>query len=165
MGRNPEGAAPTLVSIVFFLHAPQHCRLSHMRGCQARLHLAGNSGITGTQIEMGARHMVYIYLAIAIVAEVTATAALKASDEFNNPIPSIVVVVGYSISFYFLATVLRTLPVGVTYAIWSGLGIVLVALVAVVVFRQVPDTPAILGMALIVSGVVVINLFSNLSDV
>jgi len=109
--------------------------------------------------------MVYIYLAIAIVAEVTATTALKASDEFNNPIPSIIVVVGYSISFYFLATVLRTLPVGVTYAIWSGLGIVLVALVAVVAFRQVPDTPAILGMALIVSGVLVINLFSNLSDV
>jgi small multidrug resistance pump len=105
--------------------------------------------------------MGYIYLAIAIVAEVVATNALKASEEFTKPGPVIMVIVGYGIAFYFLSLVLRTIPVGVAYAIWAGTGIVLVAIVAAVVFRQMPDIPAIIGMILIISGVVVMNVFSK----
>ncbi|MDR4516597.1 MAG: multidrug efflux SMR transporter [Nitrosomonas sp.] len=105
--------------------------------------------------------MGYWYLAIAIVAEVIATNALKASNEFTNLIPSLVVVAGYGIAFYCLALTLRTIPVGVAYAIWAGVGIVLVALVAAVMFKQVPDMPAIIGMGLIVLGVVVIYVFSK----
>ncbi|WP_235035590.1 DMT family transporter [Zhongshania aliphaticivorans] len=90
-----------------------------------------------------------------------ATAALKASDGFSNPMPSLVVVIGYAIAFYFLALVLKTIPVGVAYAIWSGMGIVLITLVAVVAFGQKPDLAAIIGMLLIISGVVVIHTFSK----
>lgn len=103
----------------------------------------------------------YLYLAIAIVAEVAATSALKASEEFTKLVPSLVVIVGYGVAFYFMTLVLRSIPVGVTYAIWAGLGIVLVAIAGAVLYRQVPDIPAIIGMALIVAGVVVINLFSK----
>jgi len=105
--------------------------------------------------------MGYVYLAIAIVAEVVGTSALKASEEFTNTIPSIFVVVGYSVAFYFLSLVLKTIPVGVAYAIWSGMGIVLITIVGLVAFNQKLDMPALLGMGLIVSGVVVMNLFSN----
>ena len=105
--------------------------------------------------------MGYVYLAIAIVAEVVGTSALKASEEFTNTIPSIFVVVGYGVAFYFLSLVLKTIPVGVAYAIWSGMGIVLITIVGLVAFNQKLDTPALLGMALIVCGVVVMNLFSN----
>jgi small multidrug resistance pump len=105
--------------------------------------------------------MGYIYLAIAIVAEVVATNALKASEEFTKLGPIILVIVGYGIAFYFLSLVLRTIPIGIAYAIWAGLGIVLVAIVAAVVFKQMPDTPAIIGMILIISGVVVMNVFSK----
>lgn len=105
--------------------------------------------------------MAYLYLAIAIVAEVTATSALKASAEFTRLWPSVVVVVGYSAAFYFMTLVLRTIPVGITYAIWSGVGIVLVAVVGALLYKQVPDLPAMVGMALIVAGVAVIHLFSN----
>jgi small multidrug resistance pump len=105
--------------------------------------------------------MGYVYLAIAIVAEVVATNALKASEEFTKLGPVIIVIVGYGIAFYFLSLVLRTIPVGVAYAIWAGTGIVLVAIVAAVVFRQIPDIPAIIGMILIISGVVVMNVFSK----
>jgi small multidrug resistance pump len=105
--------------------------------------------------------MGYLYLTIAIVAEVVATNALKASEEFTKLGPVLIVIVGYGIAFYFLSLVLRTIPVGVAYAIWAGLGIVLVAIVAAVVFRQIPDVPAIIGMALIISGVVVMNVFSK----
>jgi small multidrug resistance pump len=105
--------------------------------------------------------MVYLYLAIAIVAEVAATSALKASEEFTRPIPSLIVIFGYGVAFYLLALVLRSIPVGITYAIWSGLGIVLVTLVSVFLYRQIPDLPALLGMGLIVAGVVVINTFSK----
>lgn len=103
----------------------------------------------------------HLYLALAIVAEVAATSALKASGEFTRLVPSVVVVVGYGVAFYLLTLVLRTIPVGITYAIWSGLGIVLVTLVAVILYRQVPDLPALIGMGLIVVGVVVINVFSK----
>ena len=105
--------------------------------------------------------MAYFYLAIAIIAEVAATSALKASEEFTRLYPSIIVIVGYGVAFYFMTLVLRTIPVGITYAVWSGLGIVLVTIVGVLVYRQIPDMAAIIGMGLIVSGVVVIYLFSK----
>lgn len=105
--------------------------------------------------------MGYWYLAIAIVAEVIATTALKPSDEFTKLIPSVVVVVGYGATFYFLSLVLKTIPVGIAYAIWAGMGIVLVAILAAALFKQVPDLPAVIGMVLIVSGVVVISVFSK----
>ncbi len=105
--------------------------------------------------------MTYIYLAIAIVAEVAATSSLKASEEFTRLIPSVIVIVGYGVAFYFLTLSLRTIPVGITYAIWSGLGIVLVTLVGMFLYKQVPDTPALIGMGLIIAGVVVIHVFSK----
>ena len=105
--------------------------------------------------------MSYVYLGIAIVSEVIATSALKASDEFSRLVPSIVVVLGYGVAFYFLSLTLRTIPVGIAYAIWSGVGIVLIALVGVLWFRQSLDLPAIIGMALIIAGVVVVNGFSK----
>jgi small multidrug resistance pump len=105
--------------------------------------------------------MTYFYLAIAIIAEVAATSALKASEEFTNLVPSVIVVIGYGIAFYFMTLVLRVIPVGITYAIWSGLGIVLVTVVGIFLYKQVPDIPALIGMGLIVAGVVVINVFSN----
>ena len=107
--------------------------------------------------------MAYFYLALAIVAEVAATSALKASEEFTRLWPSLIVVVGYGMAFYLLTLVLRSIPVGVTYAIWAGVGIVLVAVVSAIVYRQIPDLPAIIGMALIIAGVVVINVFSKTS--
>lgn len=103
----------------------------------------------------------YLYLSVAIVAEVIATSALKASDGFSKSLPSTVVVVGYGIAFYFLSLVLKTVPVGVAYAIWSGAGIVLIALVGWLVLKQTLDAPALAGMALIVAGVAVIQLFSR----
>jgi small multidrug resistance pump len=105
--------------------------------------------------------MTYLYLAIAILAEVAATSALKASEEFTQLIPSIIVVVGYGVAFYLLTLVLRVMPIGITYAIWSGFGIVLVAVVGFFLYKQTPDIPAILGMCLIISGVVVIHVFSK----
>jgi len=105
--------------------------------------------------------MAYIYLAIAIVTEVAATSALKASEEFTKLIPSLIVIVGYGVAFYLLTLVLRTIPIGITYAVWAGLGIVLVALVGAILYKQVPDIPAVIGMGLIVAGVVIINVFSK----
>lgn len=108
--------------------------------------------------------MAYLYLTIAIIAEVIATSALKASAEFTKLVPSIAVVVGYCTAFYFLTLVLRTLPIGITYAIWSGLGIVLITLVGIFAYKETPDIPALIGMALIIAGVAVINLFSNMTN-
>jgi len=105
--------------------------------------------------------MTYLYLAIAIFAEVTATSALKASNEFTNLIPSIIVIIGYAIAFYFMTLVLRVIPIGITYAVWSGLGIVLVTVVGYFLYQQTPDIPAIIGMGLIISGVIVIHVFSK----
>jgi small multidrug resistance pump len=105
--------------------------------------------------------MAYLYLAIAIIAEVIATSALKASEEFTKVVPSLIVVVGYGMAFYFLTHVLKSIPLGVTYAVWSGLGIVLVTIAGMVLYKQIPDLPAILGMGMIVAGVVVINVFSK----
>lgn len=91
-----------------------------------------------------------------------ATSALRASDGFSRWLPSIVVVLGYGIAFYCLSLTLRSIPVGIVYAIWSGAGIVLITLVALVLYRQVPDVPAIIGLGLIVAGVAVLNLFSKM---
>ncbi|TDN70516.1 multidrug efflux SMR transporter [Paraburkholderia sp. BL10I2N1] len=104
----------------------------------------------------------YALLALAIVAEVIATSALRASDGFSRLLPAAVVVVGYGISFYCLSLTLRSIPVGIVYAIWSGVGIVLITLVAIVMYRQVPDFAAVCGLGLIVAGVVVLNLFSGM---
>ncbi|MDK2776260.1 MAG: QacE family quaternary ammonium compound efflux SMR transporter [Pseudomonadota bacterium] len=106
---------------------------------------------------------IYWLLAAAVTAEVIATSALKASEGFSHLWPSVLVVIGYAISFYLLAIVLKTLPVGITYAIWSGLGIVFVTLIGWLVYSQTLDWPAILGVLLIMSGVLVINLFSAVS--
>ena len=103
----------------------------------------------------------WVALGIAIVSETVATSAMKSSDGFTRLIPSAIVVVGYAIAFYFLSMTLKSIPVGVAYAIWSGVGIVLIALVSWIVFGQKLDAPAVIGMALIISGVVVMNVFSN----
>lgn len=103
----------------------------------------------------------YLYLAIAIAAEVIATTSMKAIDGFNKPLPLLLVIGGYAIAFWMLILVVRTIPVGIAYAIWAGLGIVLVSIAALVIYQQKLDLPAVLGMGLIVSGVVVIQLFSQ----
>ena len=103
----------------------------------------------------------YAALGVAIVAEVIATSALKASAGFTRLWPSVVVVLGYSAAFYGLSLTLQSLSVGVAYAIWSGLGIVLVTAVSYVLYRQSIDLPALIGMGLIVAGVAVIQLFSK----
>ncbi len=107
------------------------------------------------------KEMAYLYLVLAIVAEVIGTSFLKATGEFSKLVPTVVVVVSYLASFYFMTLVLRTIPVGVTYAIWSGVGIVLVAIIAAIVYKQIPDLAAIIGMGLIILGVVVIHVFSK----
>ncbi len=103
------------------------------------------------------------WLAIAIVAEVIATTALKASDGFTNTVPSIITAVGYGIAFWCMSISIKTVPVGLAYAIWSGVGIVLITAIAWVLFKQRLDAPALAGMGLIVAGVLVINLFSKAS--
>jgi small multidrug resistance pump len=105
--------------------------------------------------------MAYFYLAIAILAEVAATSALKASEEFTKLYPSLLVIVGYGVAFYFMTLVLRTITIGITYAVWSGVGIVLVAVVGALLYKQIPDLPAMIGMGLIITGVVVIHVFSK----
>ena len=103
----------------------------------------------------------WLTLAIAIVAEVIGTTALKASDGFTRLWPSAIVVVGYGVSFYCLSLVLRSIPVGITYAVWSGLGIVLISLVAFAVYGPRIDLAGLIGMGLIIAGVLVLNLFSR----
>ena len=105
--------------------------------------------------------MPWIYLAIAITGEVIGTSALKASEGFSRLGPSAITVVGYVIAFYFLALVLKTIPVGIAYAIWAGVGIVIISLIGLFFFGQKLDWPAIIGIGLIVAGVVVINTMSN----
>ena len=110
-----------------------------------------------------AMNKAYLFLAIAIVVEVVATSCLKASDGFTRLLPSVVTVVGYATSFYFLSLTLATIPTGIAYAIWSGVGIVLISLVGWIVFQQALDAPALIGMGLIMAGVIVINLFSKVA--
>ncbi|MCC6076408.1 DMT family transporter [Pseudomonas sp. GCM10022188] len=102
----------------------------------------------------------YIYLAIAIAAEVIATTALKSVDGVQRPLPLLLVCAGYAIAFWMLSLVMRSIPVGIAYALWSGLGIVLVSVAALALYDQRPDLPALLGMGMIVGGVLVIQLFS-----
>ena len=103
----------------------------------------------------------WLFLAIAIVSEITATSALKASAGFTRIVPSIVVVAGYALSFYFLSLTLKAIPIGSAYAIWAGLGIVLLAIIGWVVYDQQLDTAAIVGMSFILTGVLILNLFSK----
>ena len=105
----------------------------------------------------------YLLLLLAIVAEVIATSALKASENFTRPVPSILVVAGYGIAFTCLSLTLKTLPLGVAYAVWSGVGTALVAVVGWLVYRQQLDLPAVVGIALIIAGTLVLNLFSKVS--
>ncbi|WP_039783026.1 DMT family transporter [Herbaspirillum huttiense] len=102
----------------------------------------------------------YLTLAVAIVAEVIATTALKSSQGFTRLLPALIVVLGYGVSFYCLSQTLRTMPTSVAYAIWSGVGLVLITLAAWLIHQQRLDWPAVAGIALIVAGVMVINLFS-----
>lgn len=103
----------------------------------------------------------YYYLAVAICAEVIATVSMKAVKGFSTPLPLILVIVGYGIAFWMLTLVVRSVPVGVAYAVWAGMGIVMVSVAALFIYGQKLDVPAMLGMALIVLGVVVIQLFSK----
>ena len=103
----------------------------------------------------------WLALTIAIFAEVVGTTALKASNEFTLLLPSITVVAGYGTAFYFMSISMRVLPLGIMYAIWSGMGIVLVSIIGWVVYRQVLDLPAMIGMSLIIAGAIVINVFSK----
>lgn len=105
--------------------------------------------------------MGYFYLAAAILAEVVGTSALKASEGFTRPLLALVVLAGYAAAAYFLSLTLRTIPVGIAYAVWSGVGIVLIAAVGWVVYRQALDAAAMVGIGLILAGVIVVNLFSK----
>ncbi len=105
--------------------------------------------------------MHWLYLSAAILFETIGTTALQASQQFSRVGPSVVVVLSYALSFYLLALTLRYMPVGIVYAIWSGLGICFIAAIAYVVFGQKLDLPAILGMVMIIGGILVINLFSK----
>ena len=105
----------------------------------------------------------YIYLAIAIIGEVIATSALKSSAGFSKLLPSMVVVAGYGMAFYFLSLTLRTMPIGVVYAVWSGAGVALISVIGWLVFKQSLDLAAIIGITLIVLGVVILNVFSKVS--
>lgn len=105
--------------------------------------------------------MTYFYLALAIAAEVAGTSLLKATEEFTKLVPTTFLVIFYLISFWLMTLALRELPLGVVYAVWSGLGICLVAIVGAFVYKEMPDLASLIGMGLIISGVVVMHLFSN----
>ena len=108
--------------------------------------------------------MSFIYLAIAIIAEVIATSAMKASQGFSVLWPSIVTVLGYVVALYFLSLTLKTIPVGIAYAIWSGAGIVLISAIGWFLYKQHLDLPAFIGLALVISGILVINIFSKSTE-
>ncbi len=103
----------------------------------------------------------YLVLALAVLAETIGTTALQASQQFSRLVPSIIVVIAYAISFYLMAQTLKVMPVGIVYALWSGLGIILIAVIGFVVFDQRLDLPAVIGLVLIVAGIAVIHLFSG----
>lgn len=104
--------------------------------------------------------MSWMYLAIAIAAEIVATTALKATEGFSRLYPTIITLIGYAVAFWFLSLTLRTIPVGIAYAVWSGAGIVAISLIGYFLYNQHLDTPALIGIVLIVIGVLVINIFS-----
>ena len=103
----------------------------------------------------------FLFLGIAIICEIIATTALKKSAEFTKLLPTVITIIGYFGAFYFLSFAIRTIPVGIAYAIWSGVGIVLITIVGAIFFKQIPDLPAIIGLAFIIVGVVILNLFSK----
>lgn len=103
----------------------------------------------------------WLFLTLAILAEVVATTSLKASDGFHKPLPSLLVVIGYSLAFYFLSQTIKVIPVGITYAVWSGFGIVLVSISSWLLYGQKLDQAALVGIGLILAGVLVLNLFSR----
>lgn len=105
----------------------------------------------------------WLFLGISVLAEVVATSSLKASEGFSKPLPSIAVVIGYTVAFYFLSLTLKSIPLGVAYAVWAGAGVVLVSLVGLLFYEQKLDPAAAIGMGLIVTGVVVLNVFSRVS--
>ncbi|MFZ6847753.1 DMT family transporter [Undibacterium sp. RuRC25W] len=105
--------------------------------------------------------MNWVYLGLAIICEVIATSALKASVGFTRLLPTVILAIGYTAAFYFLSLTLRSIPVGIAYAVWSGVGVVLISLVAWMLYGQELDLPAMLGMGMIVAGVIVLNLFSK----
>ena len=103
----------------------------------------------------------YIVLPLAILAEVIGTCALKSSNSFSKLLPTIITFIGYGVSFYLLSVALKTLPIGITYAIWAGVGIVALSIISVFLYKQSFDVAGIFGILLIVAGVIVINVFSN----
>ncbi|PZX18457.1 small multidrug resistance pump [Palleronia aestuarii] len=105
--------------------------------------------------------MVYVYLVLAVLAETVGTSALQLSQQFTRPLPSLVVVLAYAISFYLLSHALASMPVGVVYALWSGLGICFIAVIGFFAFGQVLDTAAIIGLLLIIAGIATLHLFSD----
>ncbi|MBW4982485.1 QacE family quaternary ammonium compound efflux SMR transporter [Mameliella sp. CS4] len=107
--------------------------------------------------------MPYLFLAFAVLAETIGTTALQASQQFTRMVPTAITVVAYAAAFYLLGIALKYFPVGIAYAIWSGLGIVFIAVIGLAVFGQKLDLPAILGMGMILAGILVIHLFSNTS--
>lgn len=105
----------------------------------------------------------YLFLLMAIVFEIIATSSLKMSEQFTKLIPSIITVVCYIAAFYCLSLTLRTLPVGIAYALWSAIGIVFITIIGIFAFKQIPDLPAIIGLVFIIAGVVIINVWSKTS--
>ncbi|MBL3704522.1 QacE family quaternary ammonium compound efflux SMR transporter [Sulfitobacter sp. BDSS02] len=103
----------------------------------------------------------YVYLIMAVLAETVGTSALQASQQFTRFWPSLIVVISYAISFFLLSMTLRVMPVGVVYAIWSGLGILFIAIIGWVLFRQSLDLPAVIGLCMIIGGICIIQLFSS----
>lgn len=109
--------------------------------------------------------MKYLPLLIAIIFETIATLALRQSNQFTKLIPSLISIAGYGVSFYFLSVTLRSIPLGISYAIWSGIGIVLISLFGYLIYQQKLDLPAIIGILFIIIGVVIINVFSETTNV
>lgn len=103
----------------------------------------------------------YLFLFLAIVLEIIGTSTLKLSEQFTKLLPGITSIIAYIVAFYFLSITLKTIPVGIAYAIWSGIGIVFISIIGAVYFKQSLDIPAILGLILIIAGVIIINLFSK----
>ena len=103
----------------------------------------------------------WLFLSIAIISEVIATSALKATEGFTRLVPSLLVVIGYAAAFYLLSLTLRTISVGVAYAVWSGAGTALICIVGIFLYKQTLDAPAVIGISLIVAGVLILNLFSR----
>ena len=105
--------------------------------------------------------MSFLYLSIAIIAEVIATSALKASNGFSVLWPSLATIAGYAVALFFLSLTMKTIPMGIAYAIWSGAGIILISTVGLLVFKQQLDLPALIGLAFMIIGIIFINVFSK----